>query len=812
MADDALRALVDAALDLPLSARDAFLERANVDASLRAAAVRWVAACERAELAHDFLAEPAGERAAPLLAVDAPIVPAPMSPIPAPAPDANAIDAPTTHDAALGSIQRALAPAFAVEREVGRGGTAAVYLARDVRHRRRVAVKVLHAELAAALGTGRFLREIEVTAELQHPHILPLFDSGSADGRLFFVMPFVEGETVRERLARDGRLPVGDVVRLMREVASALDYAHRKGVVHRDVKPANVLLVDGHAVVADFGIARAMRRARELQAPHEPPGDGVASNEPLTDAGTSPGTPGYMAPEQARCDASVDHRADLYALGVVAYEALAGINPFGARTPRALISAHLDEIPTPLHRRRSDVPPALAALVMRLLEKDPNARPQSAAEVIAALDTMGLDGATQAGDAMHDPRDRSRTRRVAVTVVLLVACVVLVIGVRALRSAAPPGITASTVAPESRQPAVSMRRAAGGSDGEAQGAATDVTRGTADQEAYELYLKGRYYWAQRGAANIERAIAFYRQAIARDPSFARAHAGLAMAYSTLPDFVAGAGDSTLALVSASAQRALALDSTLADAQLALGIALDARLEFQAALTRYRTAVASDPSSVTAHHWLGMSLLNLGRTDEAIVELSHATTLDPLAPTPASAFALALLYGRRFADARAAARHALTVDSTFVYGIWALGLAQTFGGMADSGVRTFERGMRLHPDDSRVAAGLTLAYAAAGRWADADRMRSRLHHLGADRSGWGDAELAELIFGDSRPFVNLLTTERDQRRYIASGALFGCNPVIDPLWSDTRFQRAMRIRGVERCRRARPWKFPARRGA
>ena len=255
---------------------------------------------------------------------------------------------------------------------------ATVYLARDLRHERAVAVKVLARDVVAP----RRRRAIPAARSGPPPGsrirtCCGVHDSGDADGLLYYVMPYVEGETLRARLAREGALPLADAVRLVRELADALAYAHAHGVVHRDLKPENVLLSGGHAVVADFGIAKALAAATH---------DGAAPRAGLTSAGVALGTPAYMAPEQAVGDAATDHRADLYALGVVAYEALAGAHPFGARTPQALVAAHLTEAPAPLGARRTDTPPALAALVMRLLAKDPAARPQSADAVLRALD------------------------------------------------------------------------------------------------------------------------------------------------------------------------------------------------------------------------------------------------------------------------------------------------------------------------------------------------------------------------------------------------------------------------------------------
>ncbi len=267
-------------------------------------------------------------------------------------------------------LVNALADRYEIECELAHGGMATVYLARDVRHDRRVAIKVLREELAAAVGAERFLEEIRVTASLQHPHILPLFDSGNVDGLLWYVMPFVEGETLRSRLAREGRLPVDTALQFFCEMADALDYAHHHGVVHRDVKPENVLLQSGHALVADFGIALALERA---------------GGERLTRTGISLGTPQYMAPEQAAGEHAVDARTDVYALGAVLYEMIAGEAPFAAESKQAVLMRVIHEPAVALSTRRSDVPSFLDAAVWRALAKHPDDRFPSAAAFADAL-------------------------------------------------------------------------------------------------------------------------------------------------------------------------------------------------------------------------------------------------------------------------------------------------------------------------------------------------------------------------------------------------------------------------------------------
>ena len=241
-----------------------------------------------------------------------------------------------------------MADRYVIERELGRGGMATVYLAHDLKHDRRVALKVLHPELAATLGPERFLREIRTTARLDHPHILPVHDSGETHGQLWYTMPYVEGESLRDRLRREVQLPVEEAVRLTREVADALDYAHRHGLVHRDVKPENILLSDGHARVADFGVARALDAAGGSQ---------------LTETGMSVGTPAYMSPEQASAG-QMDGRSDIYALGCVLYEMLAGEPPFTGLTPQAILAKRVLEPVPHVRTLREGVPEPLEQAIM----------------------------------------------------------------------------------------------------------------------------------------------------------------------------------------------------------------------------------------------------------------------------------------------------------------------------------------------------------------------------------------------------------------------------------------------------------------
>jgi serine/threonine protein kinase len=276
------------------------------------------------------------------------------------------------------ALQEALAADYVLEDELPRGGMSRVFLAVERSLNRRVVLKVLDPELAATLSAERFKREITLAARLQHPHIVPLLHSGAVAGNLFYSMPFVEGESLRELMARERPMSIDRITQILLEVSGALDFAHAEGVVHRDIKPENVMLFHGQAVVLDFGIAKAVSNATATTT-------SATSAPRLTLQGTSLGTPTYIAPEQAAGDPLLDHRADIYSVGCVAYEMLTGHPPFRGKTPQAVMIAHAKEAPEPILKRRPDAPPALAKLVMACLEKEPQRRPQRAEQIVRAL-------------------------------------------------------------------------------------------------------------------------------------------------------------------------------------------------------------------------------------------------------------------------------------------------------------------------------------------------------------------------------------------------------------------------------------------
>ena len=321
----------------------------------------------------------------------------------------------------LARLQAALGDTYKIEKELGGGGMSRLFLATEASLHRQVVIKVLPPEFTSEVSAARFKQEIELAAHLQHPNILPVLTAGAKDDLLFYVMPFVPGESLRHRLTREGRLPVADAVRILHEIADALAQAHAEGVIHRDIKPENILLLGSHAVLTDFGVARALAESR--------------SGGRLTDTGLALGTPGYMSPEQAAGERHIDARADVYALAVVGYEMLAGFPPFAGPTAQAVIAAHLTATPKPLTDARPDTPPEVANSIARALAKDPNARLRTAAEF---RDTIG--------EAHPGTARRPISKRARVAAAVTGAVVLAAVAVLALRPRAPTALDPNLVA------------------------------------------------------------------------------------------------------------------------------------------------------------------------------------------------------------------------------------------------------------------------------------------------------------------------------------------------------------------------------
>ena len=442
-------------------------------------------------------------------------------------------------DALAQKLATSLGSTFELKRELGGGGMSRVFLAHDRSLGRDVVVKLLLPELAAGISIERFRREITLAARLQHPNIVTVLSAGEADGLPYFTMPFVRGESLRSLLERGERVDIRRAIRILRDVSCALARAHEEGVVHRDIKPANILLSGGAAMVTDFGVAKALSSSRDK---HEDTGDST-----LTVTGTSLGTPDYISPEQATGDPALDHRSDVYSLGVTAYHLLAGHKPFPSKSQREAITAHLTQPPPPLSAARGDVPPALAALVMRCMEKDPSARPQSADEIVDELDSMSPDTpvTTVAADA---PRKAAWVNRAVIGLLVVALLVAALLNFRPRPAA--PGVDDTLTS----------------------------QAGTSVPAAREAFVRGLDYYrrSREDSANapfLAPAIAAFEEAVKLDPGYAQAFAKLAEArfwWATLDQ----SDESRMASFDQALDSAIALNPGLPEVRAAQALRLD----------------------------------------------------------------------------------------------------------------------------------------------------------------------------------------------------------------------------------------------
>ncbi|HEX5387294.1 MAG TPA: protein kinase [Gemmatimonadales bacterium] len=584
-------------------------------------------------------------------------------------------------------LASALEHRYTIERELGRGGMATVYLARDLRHRRPVALKVLRPELGSTIGTERFLREIEVVAGLTHPHILPLHDSGrvSADAGegelLWFTMPYIEGESLRDRIAREAPMPVEDAVRLASEIADALAYAHARGVVHRDLKPANILLSAGHALVADFGIARAAAQ------------DGDAR---LTGTGLSLGTPHYMSPEQAVGDREVDDRTDIYALGCVLFEMLAGEPPFSGPTAHAVIVKRCTESAPSVRARRSGIPEALDSAVAKALARDPAERFATAAEFAAAIggglaptvDTAA--GAAPAREArsiavlpftdMSPARDQEHFADGMAEEIINALTRIASLRVTARTSSfAFKGknedaqeigrkLRAGTLLEGSVRKAGNRLRVTAQLVNAANGyqlwsdhydrdlddvfaiqdqIAANIVRALelvlsederraltqtrrVDARAYELYLRGRQFFHRHQGRAVQNARQLFARATEIDPGFVLAYAGIADC-----SFFLGAscmfwdaGEADFEQAEAASEKALELGPEVAEAHASRGLALSLRRRFDKAEREFETAIRLNARLFEAYYFYGRVCFQQGKFAEAARRFEQAASVRP----------------------------------------------------------------------------------------------------------------------------------------------------------------------------------------
>ncbi len=731
----------------------------------------------------------------------------------------------------LTQLRTALAGRYQIERELAVGGMATVHLARDLKHDREVALKVLRPELAVALGAERFLQEVRITARLEHPHILTLIDSGEADGLLYYVLPYVKGESLRALITRERQLEIVDALKIAAQVASALDYAHRHGVIHRDIKPENILLHEGEAVVADFGIALAVREA---------------GGQRLTETGLSLGTPHYMSPEQATGERELDARADIYSLAAVVYEMLAGEPPHTGPTVHAVIAKLLTERPTSLRTVRHAVPEAVDAAVARALAKVPADRFATAARFAQALESGVASLAAPAGgldsiavlpfaNLSADPENEYFSDGVTEEIINALT------KVAALRVAARTSafafkgknldvrtigqqLSVSTVLEGSVRRAGNRLRIAAqlikAADGFHLWSETyerdlqdvfaiqdEISRAivgalkvkllmephtpivqppTDDLDAYTLCLKGRFYWNKRTEAGLRKGADLFQQAIARDATYVLAHVGLADSFNVLGYYDHLAPREAFPKARAAALQALEIDGACAEAHASLGyVRLYHDWSWQVAEDAFKRAIALNPRYATAYLYYGNLLVVMGRHAEAIRMFEEGRRLDPLSLIINAGAGWALYYWHRYDEAIASLRAVIDMEGGFYLAHLWVGNSYAETGRLEESVAELETAVLLSGRSPIALAALASTHARAGQRAKCHELLEELLETSRRRyvPSYDLALVYEAMDDRERAFEML---EQALRERSHSLVFLGVDPRLDNLRGDSRY--------------------------
>jgi serine/threonine-protein kinase len=748
----------------------------------------------------------------------------------------------------LDRLDTALASRYRIERELGQGGMARVFLAHDLKYERAVAVKVLRPELAAEVGPTRFLREIQIAARLHHPHILPLYDSDTVGGLVYYVMPYIEGETLRHRLLRERQLPVDDALQIAREVADALNYAHKAGVIHRDIKPANILLDSGHALVADFGIARAI-------------GTGESSTGHII------GTPAYMSPEQIEGVKELDGRSDVYSLGCVLFEMLVGEPPFKGTSVMSVIANRLSN-PLPSARAQRDlVPETIDWAVKKAMATLPADRFQTAAQFAEALGTSATVAiAVGTAQAMVEAVQQATTKSVAVLpfenmstdpeneyfsdgitddiiaqlskisalkvisrtssmqykkTTKKIAAIAQELGVEAVlegsvrRAGQRVRIVVHLVEPKTEkhlwgetfdrqladvfevqsEVAQQITGALAATLSPEEKKRLDA-KPTESAEAYNLSLLGRFHANKWAEADVQKGIEFFLQALEKDPSYGVAYAGLADAYELLSiGFSSKPPAEYLSQAKAMALKALELDDTLAEAHTSLAYARWlGDLDWSGAEKEFKRALELKSSYVMAHEWYAEYLAALGRHDEAVAEIKKAQQLDPLAVPVTRAAGWVLYFARRYDEAINELQKALAMDAKFLGArlvLWWVYIAKGEPEKATADIR-----IQLAQPGLGTIKKLSLAYAqaAVGDKEEASGLLWELEAklVGDNRLALMSALVYTLLDMPDRAFEQLERAFHQRE----PGLLFlKVAPWADPLRSDPRYAALLNKMGL-----------------
>jgi serine/threonine protein kinase/tetratricopeptide (TPR) repeat protein len=695
-------------------------------------------------------------------------------------------------------LQTALSDRYDLQREIGRGGMATVYLAQDLKHRRPVALKILHPHLAANVGAERFQREVEIAARLNHPHILTLIDSGEADGFLYYVMPYVHGESLRGRLTRERQLPLEEALRIALQVASALGYAHGQGVVHRDIKPENVMLHEGEAMVTDFGICKALS---------------AGGGEKLTQTGMAIGTPAYMSPEQASGDRELDGRSDLYSLGCMLYETLAGVPPFTGPTAQAIILKRFTEPVPSIRAIRSSIPEAVERVLGRALARDPSDRFSTAAELAHALAGQSGVPTLVGADPTVVPVQQPPGKSIAVLPFadmspqkdqdyfcegIAEEIINALTKIHALRVASRSSAFAfkgkgqdirrvgeqlgvGTVLEGSVRKAGTRLRITAQlinvSDGyhvwserydreledvfavqdeiaenivralrlvltEQERRAIEKPR-TENVQAYEYYLRARQLLSQFHEKGLQFARRMFSRAIELDPNFVPAHAGVADCSSFLYMYW-DASEANLEQANAASGRALELGPQVAEAHASRGLALTLSKRYEDAERECEAAVLLDPKLFEAHYFYARACFQQGKLEEAAHWFERASVVRPEDFQAPSLLGTTYFGLGREEAARAVLRRALQIAEKHLefnpgdVRAWYHGaLMQIRLGKIEKGREWADQALALDPDDSAVLYNVGCAYALLG---EADRALDCLEH--GVQNGFGHREWIE----------------------------------------------------------------------
>ena len=733
------------------------------------------------------------------------------------------------------SLGAALADRYAIERELGRGGMATVYLAEDRKHGRKVAIKVLEPELAVSLGAERFLREIQIAARLAHPHILPLIDSGETNGRLYYVTPHAPDGSLRQRLQAEERLSPPDALRIARDVGAALDYAHRQGFVHRDVKPENILFADGHAVLGDFGIARAYSAGGQAA---------------VTEVGVALGTPEYMSPEQAAGEQQLGNRSDVYSLACVVYEMLAGTPPLRGDGARATMAKQVTEVPRSVRALRPETPARVERALARALAKDPAERFATVAEFITALQTEGPD--TGSGvvaavpgrciavlpfvNASPDPENEYLSDGITDELINAFA------KVEGLRVASRTSVFALKGKPQDVRAIGALLGAAWALEGTvrragdrlritAQLTSTEdgrllwserydrtledvfaiqeeiartivgtlratsfadlaepiAKRYTRSITAYGLYLKGRYAWNKRTLEGITEAIGYFEQAIAEDPRYAPAYAGIADSYALQLDYRSVPVAEGFAQAEAYARKALELDETVAEAHASLAWSLFIYdWDWEGARREFRRAVELDPQYATAHQWYAFWHAARARFDEALVEGHTALELDPASVSIRRAVGWIYYYARRYDQARYHISRAIAMNPTAKESYRVLGLVLAEQGQWAEAERVVREGLTLPGTGTYTLATLGYVLARTRRRGEAEAVLAALEAQAA-RDYVSPVALITVHLGLENWDRALAWAEQAYAERRGWLAYLQVNPLVDPLRGNPRFR-------------------------